>query len=151
MGETHHKVLIVDDERTITDTLALILTGNGYDVRKAYSAEQAVDLIAQWRPDLAILDVVLPVMNGIDLATLLKAQYPTCQVLLFSGATRTTELIAEAAHKGYRYEILAKPVHPTVMLESVVKMLVADDSRRNNELAAAGELSAAEVDPPTEG
>lgn len=56
MGENHHKVLIVDDERAITDTLALIFAGNGYNVRKAYSAEQAVDLIAQWRPDLAILD-----------------------------------------------------------------------------------------------
>jgi CheY-like chemotaxis protein len=84
------------------------------------------DLIAEWKPDLAILDVVLPVMNGIDLANLLKAQYPTGRVLLFSGATRTTELMAEAAQKGCNFEILAKPVHPTVMLEAAIKMLVAE-------------------------
>jgi len=150
VGETHHKVLIVDDEHTITDTLAMIFTGNGYDVRKAYTAEQAVDLIAEWRPDLAILDVVLPVMNGIDLSNLLKAQDPTCQVLLFSGATGTAELIAEAAQKGYSYEILAKPVHPTVMLETAVKMLVADESRKNGEVAATGTLREVEVDPPAE-
>jgi DNA-binding response OmpR family regulator len=150
VNETH-KVVIVDDERTITDTLALIFTGSGYDVRKAYSAEQAVDLIAEWRPDLAILDVVLPVMNGIDLAALLKAQYPTCRVLLFSGDTRTTELMAEAAQKGCNFEILAKPVHPTVMLEAAIKMLVADEFGQNKEPAVIGELRAAEVDPPTEG
>jgi DNA-binding NtrC family response regulator len=126
VSKTHHKVLIVDDERTIADTLAQIFLGNGYEVRKAYSAEQAVDFIAEWKPDLAILDVVLPLMNGIDLAALLNAQYPTCRVLLFSGAMHTAELMAEAVQKGYNYQILAKPVHPTVMLESALKMLVVN-------------------------
>jgi DNA-binding response OmpR family regulator len=50
VGETRHKVLIVDDERTIADTLAQIFSGSGYDVRKAYSAEQAVDFIAHGSP-----------------------------------------------------------------------------------------------------
>ena len=90
MVETHHRVLNVDDERTITDTLALIFTGNGYDARKAYSAEQAVDFIAEWRPDLAILDVVLPVMNGIDLATLLRLSIQPAECY-FSRAPRVPQ------------------------------------------------------------
>jgi DNA-binding NtrC family response regulator len=150
VSETHHKVLIVDDERTITDTLAQIFLGNGYDVRKAYSAEQAVDFIAEWSPNLAILDVVLPVMNGIDLAALLNAEHPTCRVLLFSGATQTAELMAEAAQKGYNYQILAKPVHPTVMLETALKILVANEIRQNDQAAASSDLRAVEVDLPME-
>lgn len=55
-----HKVLVVDDERTIGDTLAVIFSLRGYDTRQAYSAEVALEIVAQWPPDLAILDVVLP-------------------------------------------------------------------------------------------
>ena len=66
-----YRVLIVDDERTIADTLVLIFSANGYETRASYSAEQALEIIADWLPDLAILDVVLPKMNGVDLAILL--------------------------------------------------------------------------------
>ena len=58
--------------------------------------------------------------------------------------------MAEAAQKGYNYEILANPVHPSVMLETAIKILAADESRRNDAPAVIGELRAAEVDPPTE-
>lgn len=119
------RVLVVDDERTIADTLALILKANGYETRVAYSAEQAIEIIAEWLPDLATIDVVLPRMNGIDLAILLTAQCPTCRLLLFSGQWITTDLLADAAAKGYNFDILAKPVHPAVILETVSKMLAS--------------------------
>jgi DNA-binding response OmpR family regulator len=77
-----NKILIVDDERTIADTLAVIFSQSGYETRAAYSSEQALEIIAEWLPDLAIIDVVLPLMNGIDLAILLRAQCPTCRLLL---------------------------------------------------------------------
>ena len=75
---TNHKVLIVDDEKAICSTLGAIFMRRGYEVRSANSAEQAVEVIAEWQPDLAILDVGLPQMNGIDLAIALKASQPTC-------------------------------------------------------------------------
>src|ERR1035437_9157359 len=65
------KILIVDDERTIADTLALIFATNGYEARTAYSAEQALEMLDEWRPDLAVIDVVLPGMNGIEFAIFL--------------------------------------------------------------------------------
>jgi CheY-like chemotaxis protein len=105
---TPRKVLIVDDERTIADTLRVIFSTNGYETRTAYSAEGAIQIIAEWQPDLAILDVVLPVMNGIDLAILLTSQYPECRILLFSGQAATGDLLEDAIRRGYRFEILAK-------------------------------------------
>jgi CheY-like chemotaxis protein len=123
-----HKVLVVDDERTIADTLAVIFSQSGYETRAAYSSEQALEIIAEWLPDLAIIDVVLPLMNGIDLAILLRAQCPTCRLLLFSGQSITVDLLADAATKGYKFDILAKPVHPTVMLETALNSLVANQS-----------------------
>ncbi len=117
------KVLIVDDEVAIADTLAMIFKAQRYEARVAYSAEEAIETIATWQPDLAILDVVLPNMNGIDLAITTKANYPSCRVLLFSGNSNTGLLLEEAAKKGHTFEILAKPVHPELMLETASQLL----------------------------
>jgi DNA-binding response OmpR family regulator len=115
---TNHKVLIVDDEKTICSTLAVIFMSHGYEVRSAYSAERAAEVIAEWQPDLAILDVGLPKMNGIDFAIALKAIRPTCRTLLFSGRPDTNDLLEKAAQDGYLFEILAKPIHPTILLDA---------------------------------
>jgi CheY-like chemotaxis protein len=85
----------------------------------AYSAEQAIERIASSIPDLALLDVNLPGMNGIDLAIVLKANHPDCHLLLLSGHESTRGLLEEAAKKGYIFDILAKPIHPTFILERV--------------------------------
>jgi DNA-binding NtrC family response regulator len=117
------KILIVDDERTIADTLALIFSSNGYEARTSYSAEQALEMLEEWRPDAAIVDVVLPGMNGIEFAIFLKASYQACQFLLFSGQPGTSDLLEEARRKGHLFEILAKPLHPSFMLATVSDML----------------------------
>ncbi|HEY1894986.1 MAG TPA: response regulator [Terracidiphilus sp.] len=118
------KILIVDDEPTIADTLALIFAASEYEAKTAYSAEQALEMLEQWRPNLAVIDVVLPGMNGIEFAIFLKASYPACQFLLFSGQPGTSGLLEEARKKGHLFEILAKPVHPTFMLATVSDMLM---------------------------
>lgn len=123
IAQGQRRILVVDDETSIADTLALILRAQFYEVRVAYSAEQAIEVIAEWRPDLVIIDVILPRMNGIDLAIVAKANYPGCHVLLFSGHSNTTVLLEEAGRKGHQFEVLAKPVHPTLMLERVSTLL----------------------------
>ena len=119
------KIMVVDDEETIADTLALIFSSNGYEARSAYSAEQALEMLEEWRPDLAIIDVVLPAMNGIEFAIFLKASYPDVHFLLFSCQPGTGNLLEDAKRKGHLFEILAKPLHPTFMLATVANMLSA--------------------------
>ena len=118
-----HKVLVIDDEVNVSDTLALIFTKEGYEARVAYSAEEAIEVISQWQPDLAIVDVILPGMNGIDFALVLKSNYPDCRLLLFSGEQGTSDLLTKAATDGNIFEILAKPVPPTYMLEAAAGLL----------------------------
>lgn len=125
--KTSRRILIVDDEVAIADTLALIFQTQHYEVRVAYSAERAIEIIAEWRPDLAIIDVILPEMNGIDLAIVAKANYLSCHVLLFSGHANTSMLLEEAGRKGHQFEVLAKPVHPNVMLERASALLNGAD------------------------
>jgi CheY-like chemotaxis protein len=114
--EPEKRVLIVDDERSIADTLVTIFLMEGYAARAVYSAEEALALIPEWNPMLAILDVCLPGMNGIDLAVLLKAEYPNCGLLLFSGASGTAELIESARLVGHVVDVLAKPIPPVHLL-----------------------------------
>jgi DNA-binding NtrC family response regulator len=121
----NHRILIVDDERVISDTLTTIFKNAGYDAKPVYSAEQALELLSQgdWLPDLAILDVRLPNMNGVDLAIHLKAEYPTCKLSLFSGQPSSAEILEMANAAGHSFGILAKPAHPTELLDLVSRML----------------------------
>jgi DNA-binding NtrC family response regulator len=119
------RILVVDDETSIADTLALILSTRGYELRVAYSAEAAIEILSEWSPDLAIMDVMLPQMNGIDLAIVIKANYPGCRIILFSGQPDTSKLLDEALKKGHRFDILAKPIHPGFILDTVSDMFSA--------------------------
>jgi DNA-binding NtrC family response regulator len=112
-------ILIVEDEATIADTLALILSSRGYEVRVAYSAEKAIEIISEWEPNFAVVDVMLPMMNGIDFSIVLQDNYPDCRVLLSSGQPDTGALLEEALKKGHSFKVLAKPLHPTRILDAV--------------------------------
>jgi len=127
------KILIVEDETVVADTLGQILCASGYSIRVAYSAEDALSLISAWPPDVAILDVMLPKMNGIELALVLKENLPDCHALLFSGQPSVEGLMQKAKNEGHQFEILAKPVHPTVMLAAISTMLCAEGSGHCNQ------------------
>jgi DNA-binding NtrC family response regulator len=120
------RILIVEDEKVVADTLGQILSGTGYEIRVVYSAEDALALLATWRPEIAILDVMLPKMNGIELALVLKEHLPSCHTLLFSGQPSVEALMEKAKNEGHHFEILAKPVHPTVMLDAISTLLCTE-------------------------
>jgi CheY-like chemotaxis protein len=110
------KVLVVDDERVIADTLAMILTQSGFEAQAVYSGEKAVELAATFAPDMLITDVIMADLNGIDAAIMIRSLLPKIKVLLFSGQAATADLLEKARAKGYEFEILAKPVHPQDLL-----------------------------------
>jgi CheY-like chemotaxis protein len=110
------KVLVVDDERVIADTLAMILNQSGFEARAVYSGEKAVELAASFTPDMLITDVIMADLNGIDAAIMIRALLPNIKILLFSGQAATADLLEKARAKGYEFEILAKPVHPQDLL-----------------------------------
>jgi CheY-like chemotaxis protein len=117
-------ILVLDDDEHVAETLQMILVARGYKVRIAYSAEEAIEVIANWEPDLAIVDVMLPRMNGIQFADVLRSNYPSCQLILVSGHPGTSELLDAARKNGQPlFEILAKPLHPTHILEIVAGLL----------------------------
>jgi CheY-like chemotaxis protein len=114
-------VLIVDDEKIVADSLVMILKARGYEATAVYSGEGAVDAAAGLEPDVLISDVVMDGMTGIETASEILKIAPSCRVLLLSGHIRTADLLKDAEMHGYQFEILPKPIHPSVLLEYLEK------------------------------
>jgi len=110
------RVLVADDERVIADTLAMILNQSGFQARVAYTGEAALELAAEYQPDMLISDVIMAGLNGIDAAIKIRKILPSIKILLFSGQAATADLLEKARAQGYEFEILAKPVHPQDLL-----------------------------------
>lgn len=116
------RLLIVDDNRTVTVTTALIFTQKGYEVRTAYSAEEALALIRDWQPSAAILDVFLPKMDGIALARLMRLACPDCRVVLMSGQDIAGDVFSDIPPD---FPLMAKPVEPDLLIAVVSESLLA--------------------------
>jgi CheY-like chemotaxis protein len=113
------RVLVVDNEKTIADTLALILRHHGYDVAVAYDGEMAVTMARTAALDALISDVVMPRLNGIEAALMISTMHPDCKVVLISGQATTADLLANAGEPAKAFEILTKPVHPDEILNLI--------------------------------
>lgn len=123
-GDGHRpRVLVVDDESSIADTLTEILSRSGYSAVAAYDADTALESALLAPPEMLITDVVLPGMNGIDLAIRMKRIFPDCRIILFSGQASTTDLLVAANRDGHHFTLLNKPVHPADLLSRVADSL----------------------------
>jgi DNA-binding NtrC family response regulator len=108
-------VLVVDDEEIITNTRSAILSGWGYEVVTAYSAEQALRITQTVRPSYLVSDIQLNRTNGVDLAFAVRNMATDCQVILFSGEADSLALLATARNSRHDFTLLQKPIHPTLL------------------------------------
>ena len=115
------RVLVVDDEHVIADTLVVILRQSGYEATAFYNAQSALEGIEAGCPELVISDVVMPGMSGVEMAVLIKERYPDCKVLLFSGNAAMVDMLASARQQGHDFELMAKPVHPSDLLAIIAR------------------------------
>ena len=118
---TPRRVFVVDDEPVIAGTLVEILRRNGYDAIPFISADDAITSAKNLPPDLLLSDVVMPGMSGLKLALHFKQTYPDCRILLLSGQAATLDLLQAARMRGYDFELLAKPIHPTDLLKQIMR------------------------------
>jgi len=116
------RVLILDDEQVIANTLALILNRSGYEARAVYTGEAAVETARQISPDFLISDVILHGMTGLDAAIRIVKIVPKCRIILFSGQAATADLLQEAEAAGHHFELLSKPVHPKMLIQRLAEL-----------------------------
>jgi DNA-binding response OmpR family regulator len=117
------RIFVIDDELIIATSLGEILRREGFDVSWFTDPLKALEAMYAKPPDLLIADVVMPGMSGIDLATVVRENWPECPVMLFSGALSTSALLESARAQGRDFEVLAKPVPPAEIIARVFKGL----------------------------
>jgi DNA-binding response OmpR family regulator len=101
----------------------MILEYHGFDVRRAYSGEKAVEAVRSAPPDLVFCDILTPGMNGIKTALEIRAICPDCRVIFLSGAGAASGMLEQARANGHQFEILGKPVHPNVIIQEARAIL----------------------------
>jgi CheY-like chemotaxis protein len=113
------RVLVVDDEPTITETLVDILNGEGFEATSASTGDAALQSAESFGPDVIISDVVMPGMNGVELGIHIRKVLPKCRVILFSGQTATVDLLRDARKHGHEFEIVPKPIKPQTLIDMI--------------------------------
>jgi CheY-like chemotaxis protein len=113
------KIIVVDDEPIIADTLVNILTGEGHDAISVSNGKSAIRWAEMIRPDAIVTDVMMPDIDGIDTAKAIMKLLPQCRIILFSGQAATSDLLAKSRADGYSFEVLPKPINPDILLEKL--------------------------------
>lgn len=113
------RIFIVDDEDTIAITTATILRNAGFEAVPFSDPCVLLGFCIESPPDLVISDVVMPQMNGFELANYLLEIQPRCEILLFTGHAGVVELQELSTEQGHDLLVLAKPIHPEDLIAKV--------------------------------
>ena len=125
-------LLLADDDRVILATLAEDLIAHGYQVQTAANGAEVVAACKSNPPDLAILDIRMPVMSGIDAARILRKECAT--PVLFLSAYSDTDLVERAVAEG-ALGYLVKPINTEKLLPAIGAALArAEDLRASYEM-----------------
>ena len=116
-----HKILIIDDEKNILDSLSGILEDEGFTVSKAMDGKEGLDVFDREAPDVVLLDVWMPEMDGIQVLKEIKTRNKDARVVVISGHG-TISTAVEAVKMG-AYDFLEKPLSIEKVLEVVYRSL----------------------------
>jgi DNA-binding response OmpR family regulator len=117
------KILIVDDEPNIVIALEYLLLQNGFDVRAARNGDEALAAVAEFRPDLVLLDVMMPVKDGYQVAQKIRdnADFSGTKILMLTAKGRETEISKGMAVGADGY--VTKPFSTLELVAEVKRML----------------------------
>jgi two-component system, chemotaxis family, chemotaxis protein CheY len=114
-------ILIVDDSIFIRTQLEKLLRDHGHSVILAEDGRQAIQVYRDARPDLVLMDITMPHMNGMDALSSIRLLDPRARVIILTALDQ--KLIAtRAVHMGAR-DFLIKPVAPTQLMMAIQKVL----------------------------
>ncbi len=117
------KILVVDDEPDLADTTKTLLKMNGYDAMTAGTGEECLSKAEKERPDLILLDVLLPGMSGLEVSRRLKNNKSTKDIPIIIVTALVGEDTAEKSReRGAKY-FISKPFDPEELLAKIKSIL----------------------------
>jgi two-component system chemotaxis response regulator CheY len=116
------RILITDDALFMRVTLKNILVANGYEVTaEATNGQEAVEKYASHKPDLVLMDITMPIMDGITATRTIKEADPAANVVMCT-AMGQKNMVIEALQAGAK-DFIVKPFQPDRVLQSIKKLI----------------------------
>lgn len=121
------RILIVDDEPNIILPLQFLMEQNHYDVQTADTGEKALDLIVKWKPDLILLDIMLPGMDGYEVCQKIRQQkeFNTIRIVFLSAMARSIDIAKGMGLSADDY--ITKPFSVDYVVTKVKELLAKKD------------------------
>ena len=118
-----YKVLIVDDEPDVVSLIERTLTSDGFSVVKAYDGIGALDLVATEKPDLVLLDLMMPMMSGYEVCQQIKSNPQTRDIPVVCLSSAHTPDARAHSLKAGAVELITKPFFPQELIAQIRRHL----------------------------
>lgn len=115
------KILLIDDDITALDIVSFLIEERGYEVERCADGFAAIDKIEQLTPDLIIVDLMMPKINGVQTVSELRTRGVTAPIIAFT-ATDEATLHRQAEEAGCN-RVLTKPCRPDKLIEHIQSFL----------------------------
>lgn len=131
------RILVVDDDKALAEMLTLVLEGEGFETITAVDGSEALELFVSERPDLILLDVMLPFMSGIEVCERIR-EGSGVPIIMLTARTDTDDIVRglEAGADDY----VVKPFNPAELIARV-RARLRESQESENEILRAGDLT----------
>jgi CheY-like chemotaxis protein len=127
------RILVVDDEPSIRETLGMLLISVGYDVAMAENGASAVSQLSSKVPDLIVTDLNMPQMSGIELISHVRSRYPSISIVVMSG-----DYQGDAVPAGIIADrFYPKAEHPHNLLTTIASLIATNPARKTAQDSSA--------------
>lgn len=123
MSNARPLVLVADDDEDILQLVVLRLGRSGYDVISATDGEAAVELAQARRPDLVVVDVAMPRLDGLEITRILRARDETASIPILLLTARTRDVDVELGLSAGADDYVTKPFSPELLAQRVATLL----------------------------
>ncbi|MFI5221296.1 MAG: response regulator transcription factor [Bacteroidia bacterium] len=134
------KILVVDDENDILEFMDYNLKKEGYEVFLAHNGQEALDIGRKIKPDLVLLDVMMPVMDGIEACRQMKADKSFSNTFIVFLTARSEEYSELSGFNAGADDYISKPIKPRVLLSRLTAILRRKNKEAVDEKLTVGDL-----------
>lgn len=128
-----YKILIIEDELKINETITELLTLKNYEVQSATNGQEALDILDYWHPDLIISDIMMPVMDGLELHSIIReSKALTAIPFIFLTAKKSLDLKRNCILEGAD-DFISKPFKAVELLELIASKISKFDKIKNSQ------------------
>jgi two-component system, OmpR family, alkaline phosphatase synthesis response regulator PhoP len=124
-----NKVLVVDDEESIVELLKYNLEKSGYEVRVAYDGAQAIEISKKFLPDLVLLDIMMPKMDGVETCRMLRSVTELQKTFIIFLTARAEEYSEVAAFDVGADDYITKPIKPRALMSRINALFRRDTKK----------------------